>query len=77
MASVKLYAKTGDAKAQQIQAGIEKQFGRIPEVFQAMGRNGDFLEAALKAHPRSTTRTPSAGRATCSVYMNQSKKKSR
>lgn len=48
MASVKLYAKTGDAKAQQIQAGIEKQFGRIPEVFQAMGRNGDFLEAALK-----------------------------
>ena len=48
MASVKLYAKTGDAKAQAIQAGIEKQFGRIPEVFQAMGRSGDFLEAALK-----------------------------
>ena len=49
MASVKLYAKTGDAKAQEIQSGIEKQFGRIPEVFQAMGRNGDFLEAVLKA----------------------------
>jgi AhpD family alkylhydroperoxidase len=47
MASVKLYAKSGDSKAQAIQAEIEKKFGRIPEVFQAMGRNGDFLEAVL------------------------------
>ena len=46
MASVKLYAKTGDAKAQNIQSAIEKKFGRLPEVFQAMGRSGDFLEAA-------------------------------
>ena len=48
MASVKLYAKNGDEKAQTIQNAIEKKFGRIPEVFQAMGRNGDFLEAVLK-----------------------------
>lgn len=47
MASVKLYAKTGDEKAKNIQSSIEKKFGRIPEVFQAMGRNGDFLEAVL------------------------------
>ena len=49
MASVKLYAKNGDEKAQTIQNAIEKKFGRIPEVFQAMGRNGDFLEAVLNA----------------------------
>ena len=48
MASIKMYAKTGDAKAQTIQSGIEKKFGKIPEVFQAMGRSGDFLEAVLK-----------------------------
>lgn len=48
MASVKFYAKSGDEKAREIQNGIEKKFGRIPEVFQAMGRNGDFLEAVLK-----------------------------
>ena len=48
MASVKLYHKNGDAKAKFIQENLEKKFGRIPEVFQAMGRNGDFLEAALQ-----------------------------
>ncbi len=48
MASVKLYNKTGDAKAQAIQEKLQKTFGRIPEVFQAMGRTGDFLESALK-----------------------------
>ena len=47
MASVKLYNKTGDAKAQAIQSAVEKKFGKVPEVFQAMGRNGDFLEAVL------------------------------
>ena len=47
MASIKMYAKNGDAKAQAIQGEIEKKFGKLPEVFQAMGRNGDFLEAAL------------------------------
>lgn len=48
MASVKLYNKTGDDKAQKMQEKFEKQFGgRIPEVFQAMGRKGDFLEAIL------------------------------
>ncbi|MFI4912058.1 MAG: carboxymuconolactone decarboxylase family protein [Sedimentisphaeraceae bacterium JB056] len=45
MAITKLYNKDGDAKAQEIQGGIEKAFGFVPEVFQAMGRNGDFLEA--------------------------------
>ncbi|MBE6375644.1 MAG: carboxymuconolactone decarboxylase family protein [Lentisphaerae bacterium] len=48
MASVKMYAKTGDAKAQEIQSAVEKKFGKLPEVFQAMGRSGDFLEAVLK-----------------------------
>lgn len=48
MASVKMYAKTGDAKAREIQSAVEKKFGKLPEVFQAMGRSGDFLEAVLK-----------------------------
>ena len=47
MASVKLYDKTGDAKAQAIQEKLSKTFGKLPEVFQAMGRNGEFLEAML------------------------------
>ncbi len=47
MAIRKLYNKTGDAKSQEIQAGIEKQFGFIPEAFQAMGRTGDFLQAIM------------------------------
>ena len=48
MASVKLYAKNGDEKAQMIQGGVEKKFGKIPEVFQAMGRCGDFMDAVMK-----------------------------
>ena len=48
MASVKLYQKDGDAKAVQMQEGIEKKFGYMPEVFQAMGRNGDFLDSLLQ-----------------------------
>ncbi|MDD3118645.1 MAG: carboxymuconolactone decarboxylase family protein [Victivallales bacterium] len=48
MALVKLYNKSGDDKAVKLQAGIEKKFGRIPEVFQAMGRNGDFLDKMLQ-----------------------------
>lgn len=47
MASVKFYEKTGDEKAVAIQEQLEKNFGKIPEVFKAMGRNGDFLEAVL------------------------------
>ena len=47
MAIVKMYKKDGDAKAAQIQEGIAKKFGFLPEVFQAMGRNGDFLNAML------------------------------
>ncbi len=47
MAITKLYNKTGDEKAKEIQKGIEKKFGFVPEVFQAMGRNGDFLESLL------------------------------
>lgn len=47
MAGVKLYNKTGDEKAGRTQEAIEKKFGFIPEVFQAMGRNGDFLQAAM------------------------------
>ena len=48
MAGVKLYNKTGDAKAVKIQEGIEKKLGFVPEVFQAMGRNGDFLDLAMR-----------------------------
>ena len=48
MPSVKLYEKTGDAKAKAIQENLEKMFGKLPNVFKAMGRNGDFLEAILK-----------------------------
>lgn len=48
MASVKMYRGSGDAKAAAIQEKLAKTFGFVPEVFQAMGRNGDFLEAALK-----------------------------
>jgi AhpD family alkylhydroperoxidase len=48
MASVKLYNKTGDAKAIKMQEGIEKKFGFLPEVFQAMGGNGDFLDCVMK-----------------------------
>ena len=48
MASVKMYEKSGDNKAREIQNAVEKKFGKLPEVFQAMGRNGDFLEAVLK-----------------------------
>ncbi len=48
MASVKLYEKNGDAKAKAIQDNLEKAFGKLPNVFKAMGRNGDFLEAILK-----------------------------
>ncbi len=48
MASVKMYNGNGDAKAAAIQKQLEKTFGFLPEVFQAMGRRGNFLEAALK-----------------------------
>lgn len=47
MAITKLYNKTGDDKAIKVQEGIEKKFGFLPEAFQAMGRNGDFLQAML------------------------------
>ena len=50
MAITKLYKKTGDEKAQKIQSNIEKGFGFLPEAFQAMGRNGDFLEAMMALH---------------------------
>ena len=39
MAGVKLYNKTGDEKAVRTQEAIEKKFGFIPEVFQAMVDN--------------------------------------
>ena len=47
MASVKMYRGGGDVKSAAIQKKLESAFGFVPEVFQAMGRNGDFLEAAL------------------------------
>ncbi len=48
MAVTKLYNKTGDKKAVKIQEGVESNMGMLPEAFQAMGRNGDFLDAILK-----------------------------
>ena len=47
MASAKLYQQTGDAKAVAIQQKLAKNFGFLPQVFQARGRNGDFLESVL------------------------------
>ena len=47
MASVKLYDKTGDAKAIRIQEKLENNFGFLPQTFQAMGRSGEFLEKLL------------------------------
>ncbi len=48
MAITKLYNQDGDEKAAKIQESLKKSFGgKLPEVFQAMGRNGDFLEAML------------------------------
>jgi AhpD family alkylhydroperoxidase len=48
MASVKLYNKSGDQKAVQLQEMIEKKFGFLPEVFQAMGNSGAFLDSVMK-----------------------------
>ena len=48
MAVCKLYNKQGDEKAVKIQESLEKRFGALPEVFQTVGRNGDFLDALLK-----------------------------
>ena len=48
MALVKMYKKSGDAKAVKLQEGWEKKIGFVPEVFQAMGCNGDFLEKIMQ-----------------------------
>ena len=48
MASVKLYNKTGDEKAIKIQENLKNHFGKLPNVFKAMGNNGEFLESAIK-----------------------------
>lgn len=49
MAHVKLYNKTGDEAAVKVQTALEKNFnGKLPEVFQAMGRTGAFLGDMLK-----------------------------
>lgn len=48
MALVKSYVKEGDAKAVKMQEGFEKKFGFLPEVFQVMGKDGDFMEGCLR-----------------------------
>ncbi len=48
MSICKLYNKEGDKKAVTIQENLEKNFGKVPEVFQLFGKNGDFLDAMLK-----------------------------
>jgi len=47
MALVKLYNGDGDERAQRSQERIEKSMGMVPETYQAMGRNGTFLDAVL------------------------------
>jgi len=47
MALVKLYNGDGDERAQRSQERISKSMGMVPETYQAMGRNGAFLDAAL------------------------------
>ena len=47
MAYVKLYPQGGDEKAKKVQEMLAKKFGKLPQTFQAMGRNGDFLEAMV------------------------------
>ncbi|MCA9244605.1 MAG: carboxymuconolactone decarboxylase family protein [Phycisphaerales bacterium] len=47
MAHVKLYNGTGDEKARKAQERINKALGIVPETYQAMGRDGAFLEAVL------------------------------
>ena len=47
MAYVKLYPNGGDEKAKKTLEGLARKFGMLPQTFQAMGRNGDFLEAML------------------------------
>ncbi len=47
MAITKLYNKTGDDKAVKVQESVEQKIGFLPEVFQAMGRSGDFLQAMM------------------------------
>lgn len=48
MARVKLYESPEDAKARQIQEGTAKAIGFVPRALQAMGRDGDFLDAITK-----------------------------
>jgi len=47
MALVKLYNGDGDERAQRSQERIEKSMGMVPATYQAMGRNGAFLDAVL------------------------------
>ena len=47
MAIPKLYDKSGDDQAKEIQQDVEKKFGFVPEAFQAMGRKGAFLKAMM------------------------------
>ena len=53
MASVKFYDKTGDEKSLKIQQELKKYFGKVPNVFKAMGRDGDFLEAVINLSEKS------------------------
>lgn len=47
MAFVKLYTDDADAQARQSHERIERALGFVPETYQAMGRSGAFLNAAL------------------------------
>ncbi len=47
MAYVALYDETGDERARQVQAGVKRTLGMLPQTYQAMGRSGKFLESAM------------------------------
>lgn len=47
MAFVKLYREDADVQAKQTHCRVERSLGMLPETYQAMGRSGAFLNAAL------------------------------
>lgn len=62
MADVKLYDGTGDEKAARAQDRVRRSLGALPETYQAMGRSGAFLEAALQLDQAAGANLPETTR---------------
>lgn len=45
MAYTKFYDGDGDARSTEVQAGIKRSMGFVPETYRAMGRSGKFIDA--------------------------------